>query len=113
MSPSSLDGKTKPNLAPGDPDTLTPDTLTPIQLAAARMYAKGGRTLAIAAALKVHRRTLARWQQLAAFGAEIERVHRGLSQPPPRPAPSPDLHTNEREFLERVYASAIRQFMKL
>ena len=77
------------------------------------MFAKGGRTLAIADALKLNRRTLSRWQQLSAFRAEIERVHRDLSQPPARPAPSPDLHANEREFLERVYTSAMRQFMKL
>src|SRR5688572_8189620 len=104
MSPISRRRKTNPNAAQV--------ALTPIQLAAARMFAKGGRTLAIAQALNLNRRTLARWQQLAAFREEIVRVHRALSQPPPRPAPSQDLQPTERQFLNHVYTAAMKQFMK-
>jgi len=108
MSPISRRRKTNPR-DPNDPAI----TLTPVQLAAARFFAKGGRTLAIAAALQLNRRTLARWQRLPAFRAEIERIHRTLSQPPPRPAPSAQLQPTEREFLNLVYTSAVKQFMKL
>src|SRR5687768_14925257 len=109
MSPISRRRKTNPSSSSAAAQT----TLTPIQLAAARMFAKGGRTLAIADALSVNRRTLARWQQLAEFRDEIVRVHRALSQPPPRPAPSQNLQPTEREFLNHVYTSAIKQFMKI
>src|SRR5688500_17067343 len=59
----------------GDDGPPSPHSLTPLQLAAARAFAKGGRTLAIAEALRISRRTLSRWQRLPAFRAEIERVH--------------------------------------
>ena len=99
---------------PPEPSPQPPDVrLTPLQLAAARAFAKGGRTMAVAAALRVSRRTLSRWQRLAAFRAEIERVHRALSRPPARPAPSDELRPTERQLLDAVYTSAMRQFMKL
>lgn len=106
MSPPARRRKTNPNPPPQA-------RLTPLQLAAARAFAKGGRTMAIAAALHVSRRTLSRWQQLASFRVEIERVHRALCTPPPRPAPSQQLQPTERQFLDTVYTSAMRQFMKL
>jgi hypothetical protein len=77
------------------------------------MFAKGGRTLPIADALRINRRTLARWQRRPEFRAEIERVHRALSQPPPRPVASPELRPTERQFLDHVYTAAIKQFMKI
>ena len=87
--------------------------LSPIQLAAARHFAKGARTAAIATALQINRRTLSRWKRMAEFRQEIERVHRALSQPPARPTPSPNLPPSERQFLERVYSTAMKHFMQL
>src|SRR5687768_3574917 len=71
MSPISRRRKTNPNAAQV--------ALSPIQLAAARMFAKGGRTLAIAQALNLNRRTLAAACSLP----------RGNRPRPPRPQPAP------------------------
>ena len=89
--------------------------LSPIQLAAARAFAKGARTQDIAQALRLNRRTLSRWKRLPEFRVEIERIHRRLSAPPPRLAPSPSQQVlpTERQFLNNVFATAVKQWMKL
>jgi hypothetical protein len=105
---------TEPATTPAAPvNPHAPRTLTPLQLAVARAFAKGGRTLAIAAAFGINRRTLSRWQRLPEFRDEIVRIHRALSQPPPRLAPAAQLQPSEREFLNHVYTSAMKQFMKI
>src|SRR5437868_3691425 len=66
MSTAHLVGKTNP------PD----ERLTPRQRAAARAIAQGASVGEVATRLRVSRRTLARWQQLAAFREELLRLHR-------------------------------------
>ena len=107
LSPDQADCENEPKVARPQ--------LSPIQLAAARAFAKGARTQSVAQALRLNRRTLSRWKRLPEFRVEIERIHRRLSAPPPRLAPSSSQQVlpTERQFLNNVFATAVKQWMKL